>query len=364
MMGSGMCRKVSAAVVVAAMVVQTPIAWAQLADIDPALHAAVEALVTSDPEVASNPELAELCRTVAEATILDPRERAAVTREVVAMHQEGVDVGTVIPQEVREAAREQFAKVQGDMREKLEALQASNPEMAREMELMMREGERQMLAFESGDRYTPSSEMVAHAETMMREWETDALAQGAPPEMVERAREEFARWSSGEMTEMMEMMGPGHEMMGMGPGEMPSLEQMEAMVAGGQMSPEQLQMAKEYMQGGFEQMGPAGFESYHAGMESYQAGMESYQAGMEAYQAGTELGQQMEQQYKEYMQVENLNYDTQQQQNAERTEFVPHPGHLVDQDNNPGTPDQAHIHEVHVHADGARHDHTTPGSGL
>jgi len=312
------------------------VVWAQLADVDPALHAAVEALVTSDPEVASNPELGELCRTVAEATILDPAERAAVTREVVALHREGVDVNTVIPQGVRDAARTQFTEWQGRAQAELETLRATNPELARERELFLREGDRAMRAFESGERYTPSTEMVAHAEGMMREWEQDALAHGASPEMIERAREEFARWSSGEMAQMMEAMGPGHEMMGPGgPGEMPSLEQMEAMVAGGQMTPEQLQMAKEYMQGGFEHFGPAGFESYQAGMESYQAGMEAYHAGME-------------QQYMEYTQVENLNYDTQQQQTFETYETATH----THEDQT------AHQHTIHVHGDGTRHDHT------
>src|SRR3989338_885426 len=232
-----MCRRALAVFVAVGLVVlQAPsLAWAQLETVDPALHAAVEALVAHDPEIVNDPELAELCRTVAEATVVDPRERAAVTNEVIALQREGVDVSTVIPTEVREAAREQWTQVQGQMREQLETLRAADPQRAQEVELMMQEGERQMLAFESGEHYTPSPEMVAHAETMMHEWESDMVANGAPPEFIERAREEFARWSSGEMNEMMGMMGPGHEMGGPGPGGMPSVEQMEQMVANGQM---------------------------------------------------------------------------------------------------------------------------------
>ncbi|MBI1992170.1 MAG: hypothetical protein HYS71_02895, partial [Candidatus Omnitrophica bacterium] len=149
-------RKLQVAVVVVGMAMQSsPIAWAALETVDPALHAAVEALVSADPEIAGNAELAQICRQVAESTVLDPRERAAVTSEVAAIQREGVDIGTVIPKEVREAAREQFTKVQGEMREQLEKLRASDPEKAKEIELTMREGERQMLAFESGERYTP-----------------------------------------------------------------------------------------------------------------------------------------------------------------------------------------------------------------
>jgi len=226
-----MGRRALAAIVASGLVMlQWPsLAWAQLETVDPALHAAVEALIAHDPTVANDPELAQICRQVAEATVLDPAERAAVNSEVIAIHREGVDINTIIPTEVREAAREQFNQMQGQMREQIEAMRAADPERAREMELMMREGERQMLAFESGEHYTPSAEMVAHAETMMREWETDMVANGAPPEFIERAREEFARWSSGEMTEMMGMMGPGHEMGG--PGGMPTPESATAIVA-------------------------------------------------------------------------------------------------------------------------------------
>lgn len=220
-----------------------PMAWAQLADVDPALHAAVEALIAKDPVVAADPELASLCRDIAEATITDPRERAAVTNEVIALQREGVEAASIIPQEVREAAREQFTAVQGQMREQLETLRTTDPEKAKEMELMMREGERQMEAFSRGEQYTPSTEMVEHAKDMFKEWKETALEQGASPEMLARAEMEFSRWSGGEMTGM--MGGPGHEAGGSG-GGMPSPEQMEAMVAAGQMTPEQFEMAKAY----------------------------------------------------------------------------------------------------------------------
>ncbi|MBI3020666.1 MAG: hypothetical protein HYY59_01535, partial [Candidatus Omnitrophica bacterium] len=228
-------RKLQVAVVVVGMAMQSsPIAWAALETVDPALHAAVEALVSADPEIAGNAELAQICRQVAESTVLDPRERAAVTSEVAAIQREGVDIGTVIPKEVREAAREQFTKVQGEMREQLEKLRASDPEKAKEIELTMREGERQMLAFESGERYTPSPEMVAHAQEMFGDWEKDMIAQGAPPEFVERAKLEFAAWSGGEHT--MGFGGPGQGFAGRaGP---PTTEQMQAMVDTGKMTPE------------------------------------------------------------------------------------------------------------------------------
>ena len=264
---TGMWRGVQIAIVVAGMTVQVfpTIAWAQLGDVDPALDAAVEALILHDPTIANDPELAQLCRQIAEATVVDPRERAAVTNEVIAMHREGVDINTVIPTEVREAAREEFTKVQGQMKEQLETLRATDPERAKEVEFMMRESERQMAAFESGEHYTPSPEMVEHAQGMFKEWESDMVANGAPPEFVERARMEFAMWSSGDMAGM--MGGPGQDMMGPGgpghEGGMPSLEQMQAMVDAGKMTPEQLQMAKDYMQngsfeGGYPMMDPSG----------------------------------------------------------------------------------------------------------
>ena len=129
-----MCRRALAVVVATGLVVlQVPSpAWAQLETVDPMLHAAVEALIAQDPAIVNDPELADICRQVAEATVFDPAERAAVASEVVALHREGVDLSTIIPTEVREAAREQFTQVQGQMREQLETLRATDPQRAQD----------------------------------------------------------------------------------------------------------------------------------------------------------------------------------------------------------------------------------------
>jgi len=128
------------------------------------------------------------------------------------------------------------------MQAEAEALRASDPDRARGIELMIREGERQMTAFEQGERYVPSPEMVSHAQDMFRDWESGMLAQGAPPEFVEAARNEFARWSSGEM--QVAFGGPGHDVAGPHGGP-PSVEQMQAMG----MTTEQIQMAQQYEAG-------------------------------------------------------------------------------------------------------------------
>jgi hypothetical protein len=255
---------------------------------------------------------------------------------------------------------------------------------------MMHEGERQMQAFESGERYTPSEEMVAHAEGMMREWESDMVAHGAPPEFVERAREEFARWSSGEM-EMGMMGGPGHEMMG--PGGAPSPEQMQAMVDAGQMTPEQFQMAQEYMANpeafaaghpGYETFGPDAMGSGgppggaweggatweagpHEGMTEY-AGMNPTEA-FEHWAAENQMSPEMEAQYREMAesyQPPESNYAP-----PETPEYIPPPGspggetpppqpegpHTLAQDNPPGMLDgwdggDADLLTDHTHAEG------------
>ncbi|MBI3320993.1 MAG: hypothetical protein HYZ91_01850 [Candidatus Omnitrophica bacterium] len=382
-----MCRALQIGLVVAGLTCPAlPIAWAQLEDVDPALHAAVEALVKQDPEVAQNPELAQICRNVAEATVLDPRERAAVTREVVELHREGVNVNDVIPKEVREAVREEFTRVQGQMREQLDGLRASDPGKAREMELSIREGERCMQAFEQGERYVPSPEMVSHAEGMMREWETDAIAHGAPPEFVEQARAEFARWSmSGETSFGGMTGGPGE--MGGGPGGMPSLEQMEQMVANGQMTPEQLQMAKDYTQGGFEHMGPGpgAFESYGpsgGNMEAYGPGADAHMSSpteafekwasspeaqyvsreqLEQYREMAEQGQK-DQMQREF---ENQTYDNKQQQQYDQSQPPPSGEVLVaiHDHTSPGGPPDGIPDEYHydVNGDGiADHAHPNP----
>lgn len=331
-------RKLQVAVVVVGMVMQSsPMAWAQLETVDPALHAAVEALVAADPEVANNPELAQICRDVAEATVLDPRERAAVTSEVIVLQREGVDLSTVIPKEVREAAREQFTKVQGEMREQLEKLRAADPEKAKEMELTMREGERCMLAFESGERYVPSTEMVAHAQEMFGEWEKDMLTQGAPPEFVERAKLEFAMWSGGEPMQM-GFGGPGHEFAGLA-GHMPSVEQMQAMG----MTAEQIQMAQTYPAG---DIGMSAGSSHMPSVEQMQGmGMTAEQIQMaETYASG---GGHIEQ----WSNSTDLRTDLQSTTTTASQERHETVGHL----HGDGS---THSHDVHVHTDGTRHDHT------
>lgn len=230
-----MCRTAATALLVAGLVLPSPVAWAQLATVDPALAASVDALVANDPELTGDPELAELCRTVAEATVLDPRERAAVTREAAELVRQGTDLSEVIPDEVRQAAREQFVQMQGDLQEKLETLRATDPEAARELELMMREGEAQMRAFENGGEYIPSTEMVAHAQETFGEWKDVMLEQGVPADLVARAEAEFAQWSGGGMSfSDMVQAGPGDEMQGP-----PTAEHLQQMASEGQISQEQ-----------------------------------------------------------------------------------------------------------------------------
>jgi hypothetical protein len=340
-----------------------------LETVDPALAAAVEALIEHDPTVASDPELAELCRQVAEATVVDPAERAAVTSEVIALQREGVELSTVIPQEVRNAAREELAQVQSQMQERLETLRTTDPEAARELELMIREGEQCLLAFESGEQYVPSTEMVAHAQQMFNEWEAGALAEGAPQAYIDRARTEFALWSSGEMHEF--MVGPGPEMLG--PGGTPSLEHMEAMVAAGQMTPEQLQMAQEYMQSGaFEQFGPGGYEHVGPGtFEMYAPSGYEQLSPMEAFQAfeaaaGSFVSPEAIEQYREMAvqyqaEFENHFYDSNQQQI--QTQFssseTPLRFDIHNADHNGDAIAEAHQHPIFQHSDGTCHDHDT-----
>ncbi|MBI2174086.1 MAG: hypothetical protein HYU33_02680 [Candidatus Omnitrophica bacterium] len=189
-------RTLLTGLIVWGLALPSPVALAQLADVDPVLNAGVEALVASDPTVMRDPELAILIREVAEGCVLDPRARAAVTQEVAIIQREGIDVSTVIPQVVRETTRTQYNEWQGRTQAELEALRTTDPELAKERELMLREGERQMKAFESGERYTPSSEMITHANEMFSDWKETMIAQGAPPEFVRSAEFEFARWST------------------------------------------------------------------------------------------------------------------------------------------------------------------------
>ena len=352
----GMRREAHIALLVAGLTFQaSPIIWAQegvvLDDVDPALHAAVQALVAKDPEIAKDPELAGLVREIAEATVLDPRERSAITHEVAAMRREGVDVNTVIPTEVREAAREEFGKVQAQMQEQLETLRVTDPEAAKEMELTMQEGEHAMQAFENGERYVPSPEMVAHSQEMFHDWENEMVTQGAPPEYLEAARTEFAMWSSGETGSMMggpgqEMMGPGHE------GGMPSPEQMQAMVDAGQMTPEQLQMAKDYMQqGGSEgNFGQGGMENQGANpQEAFEhwAATEGQNVSSEQVEQYREMAEQYQQEV-EQNRPENQNNDIQAQQLYDQSNPPPGDG------SSPPPPPQS---EVLV----AVHDHDNDG---
>ena len=394
---STMWRGVQIYIVAASLCVHMlPLVWAQepllnkgqLDDVDPALHAAVQALIANDPEVAKDPELADVVRQVAEATVLDPRERAAVTNEVVAMHREGVDVDTVIPQEVRDAAREEFAKVQTQMQEQLETLRASDPDAAREMELKMQEGERAIQAFERGEEYTPSPEMVTHAEEMFHDWEADMVAQGAPQEVLDRARTEFAMWSEGGVMDHL-LAGPaqgGETAPGQGGegspgagGGMPSPEQLQAMVDSGQMSPEQFEMAKTYMEQGTEGFGrgPGEFEQYAQGpsgseyqgspMEMFHewSATEGQNVSPEQLEQYREMAEQYQQEF-EQNQPENQNYDNLQQQQFDQSQ--PPPGGTpppppevlvaVHDHDSDGIPDEYHYD---TNGDGvADHAHPTP----
>lgn len=334
-----------------ALMVPSPGAWAQLADVDPALSAAVEALVAHDPELAADPELAELCRDIAEATIVDPRERAAVAYEVVSMQREGVDVATVVPPEVRDAARGELERMQEQARQLAESL---SPEERQHAELMMREASRQFDAWESGDRYVPSTEMVEVARGMFDTWAEDAT-----PEQRQWADQEFARWSSGDlMGPGFEMMGPGHEG---GMGSPPPKEHFDQLLAEGQINQEEYAQALEGMQAfqewetagrdpekfkelmeqfggmhegefgsweghyagdfefGQEAYGPGGFETYGAEfgaspMEAFEhwAGSEQFSPEMEAQYR--EMAEQYQQEFETHVDVENNVYDSQQAQ--------------------------------------------------
>lgn len=341
-----MCRSMVVAFVIAGLVVSSPAAWAQLETADPALAAAVEALIAHDPDVAQNPELAALCREIAEATVLDPRERAAVAYEAAVLQREGVDVSTVISPEVRDAARGEFEKMQEQARQGLESLP---PEERQRAELMMQEASRQFDAWEGGERYVPSEAMRQEAEHMFNEW-----AETASPDQRAFAERMFTEWSAGEIPGPgfggMEM-GAGHEV---GPGNMPSLEQMQAMG----MSAEQIQMAQEHMpQGGMmpEGMMPEGFGP---GPGQEFQGTNPTEA-FEAYAAEHQLSPETEVQYRELAETyqhefENQNYDTTQSTNFDT--FQPPPGgstpppgentpppsdgpHTLAQDNPPGQED-------------------------
>ena len=289
----------------------------------------------------------------------DIQERVAVTREAAVMQREGIDVKTIIPDAVRETARGQFTRVQGEMQREAERLRSIDPERAKGIELLMREGERTMKAFESGERYTPSPEMVAHAQEMFKTWESDMVSRGAPPEFVERAKMEMARYSSGEG---MMFGGPAHEFGGPGPGGgMPSIEQMQAMG----MTAEQIQMAQAHPEG----MAMGGGSNYGinpatGGWEPGMGGGTTYtgpawdapsgaHVGYTDWSAGTGLGAYVGGETNWTAGSTSTERRTDLQSTAttaaqERYETVIH----VHGDNS------NHEHTIHVHTDSTRHDHT------
>ncbi|MBI3021573.1 MAG: hypothetical protein HYY59_06225 [Candidatus Omnitrophica bacterium] len=287
------------------------------------------------------------------------------------------------------------------MREQLEKLRASDPEKAKEVELTMREGERCMLAFEAGERYTPSTEMVAHAQEMFGDWEKDMIAQGAPPEFVERAKLEFAAWSGGEHT--MGFGGPGQEFagragpptteqmqaMGMTPdqiqaamaqqqyieigssGHMPTLEQMQAMG----MTPDQIQAAQQYEASGNFGVNPStgGWEPNMGGTAYTTGGWEStYSGGTTHWEGGSNYGINPAtggwepgmggavytggETWTSGGTTDQWSNTTEQRQDLQTTtttaaqEVHENAIHLHG--------DVEHVHDIHVHTDSTRHDHT------
>jgi hypothetical protein len=165
------------------------------------------------------------------------------------------------------------------MQAEAEALRTSDPDRAKGIELLIREGERQMTAFETGERYTPSPEMMSHAQDMFSDWKEGMLAQGAPPEYVARAEFEFTQWSSGEP---LGALGPGHEFGGPA-GQMPSVEQMQAMG----MTAEQIQAATVQQQ--YIEMGSSGHMPTLEQMQTM--GMTAEQIQMaQQYEANSNFG--------------------------------------------------------------------------
>lgn len=352
-----MCRVMVAAFAIAGVVVSSPAAWAQLDTADPVLAAAVEALIAHDPDVAQNPELAALCREIAEATVSDPRERAAVTYEAAVLQREGVDVSTVISPEVRDAARGEFEKMQEQARQGLESLPLEERQRA---ELMMQEASRQFDAWEGGEKYVPSDAMRQEAEHMFNEW-----AETASPEQRAFAERMFTEWSAGEMPgPNFGEMGPGHEV---GPGNMPSIEQMQAMG----MSPEQIQMAQDMPHGGMMPDGMMPTEGFGPGPSQEFPGASPMEA-FEHWAAEGHMSPEMETQYREMAETyqhefENQNYDTAQSTHFDA--FQPPPGgstptpppsdspHTLVQDNPPGQEDgwdsgDADVAPDHTHPEG------------
>ena len=158
---------------------------------------------------------------------------------------------------------------------------------------------------------------------------------------------------------------------------MPSTEQMEQMVANGQMTPEQLQMAKEYMpQGGFEAYGATEgqFEQYateYQGMNPQEA-FEQW-AATEGQNFSPEQVEQFREMAEQYR-PENQNYDNLQQQQFDITQpqpaevRLPDRVHVADHNGDGDTTDpvDTHPHEIYRHTQGTGdltddtcHDHAT-----
>jgi len=290
-------RTLTAAVVLG-MVLTGPggnMAWAQLETleaVDPALKVACEALIDHDPALA-DPELKEIFLEVAEATVEDPIERAAVTKEVLDLQQEGVNVMEAIPSKVRETARTEFAKVREKMQADLEALRTTDPDAAKEMELAIREGERCMLAFEAGERYVPSPEMVTHAKEVFESWKENAVANGVSDRELRMAELSFQAFSQGETMPMME---GGFGQMG---GEPPTETEINQMVQDGFITADQAAKIQEASQ----VTDPAAREAM---MKEVFGSMEH--DGFEHYR---EMGSQMEANFRE--QFENMPKEYQEQ---------------------------------------------------
>jgi len=191
------------------------------------------------------------------------------------------------------------------------------------------------------------------------------IAETATPEQRTMAERMFGEWSAGEMPgPNFGEMGPGHDF---GPGNMPSLEQMQAMG----MSAEQIQMAQEHMQQGG--MIPEGFGP-GSGMEMEQYGMSPMEA-FEHWAAENHMTPEMEAQYREMAETyqqefENQNYDTTQSTNFDT--YQPPSGgggsgetlvrtetHVADHNGDGDTTDlvDTHPHEIYRHTDGTCHDH-------
>jgi len=247
------------------LAVPSPIAWAQMdpaiLERDPILALTIEAAVKADPDLQKDLELRGMVEQLAKDCLTDPRARAEITYEVGQVRAEG-GAEKVISKDVLTAVRSEtsttFASREADMRKALEAMPANSTE--RKMaELNMEHGRAVMEAYAKGEASPPPPrEMVAHAQEMFKEWSEKS---GASPREIEMAKFSMERFASGEMAMGGGGFGPGHGGELGGPaGGMPSAEQMQQMVASGQMTSEQMKMAQEYMAHGPEAFGPGPVE--------------------------------------------------------------------------------------------------------